>query len=100
MRMLVSGNNRQNFRDCGEIGLGKFPIHEVVQEPLNIIRPGIVMVEIIGMLPQVADQQCGLTMRQWEISIGRRDDVAGQSRRARRKVSRICRVSWLRTRLG
>ena len=41
---------------------GEIPIDEVVEERLDEIRPTVLEVEVVGMLPHIAGQQGGLAL--------------------------------------
>src|SRR5580658_6964220 len=57
-------------RRCEVLG-DEVPVHEVVEEGLDEVRPPVLVVEIIGVLPDVDGEERGLPLRQRIHGVGR-----------------------------
>ena len=44
-------------RWLAEVLLGERPVGELVQPGLDVVRPAVLVVEVVGVLPHVGDQQ-------------------------------------------
>src|SRR5207302_10653721 len=66
-----SGDGRLAGR-CGLVHLVDiFPIHQVVEEGLDVVRPPVSVIDVVGVLPHVATQNRFGTVHQWILAIRR-----------------------------
>src|SRR5580658_7507460 len=54
---------------------GEFPIHEVVEKRLDEVGAAVLVIEIIGVLPDVAGEERGLTERERRHGVRRLRDL-------------------------
>src|SRR6202049_2788507 len=62
---------------CGELR-HILPVHQIIDEGLEVVRPAVAIVDVVGVLPYVAAEYRLGTMHQWILAIGRlhHDDLA------------------------
>ncbi len=58
----LSGRCRLAFR-LHKLSLNKRPVHKFLQEHLHVVAPTVLVVEVVGVLPDVAGQQGMLALR-------------------------------------
>src|SRR5689334_12063280 len=51
--------------------LNVLPVDEIFPERLQIIRPAVAIVDVIGVLPHVAAEDRGGTLHQWALAVWR-----------------------------
>src|SRR5229473_8399281 len=59
-----SATFRQVLRD-------EFPVHEVIEEGLDEVRPAVLVVEVVGMLPHIAGEERGVALSHRVDRVGR-----------------------------
>src|SRR3954449_11642220 len=47
-----------------------FPIHQMIRERLEIVRPPIAIIDVVGMFPYVAAEDRLATVHQWVLAVG------------------------------
>src|SRR5579859_4101652 len=51
-----------------------FPVDEMLEERLQVIRTAVAVIDVIGVLPDVAAEERGRTMHQRVFAVGRLGD--------------------------
>lgn len=57
-----------------QIGIGKVPIGQMIEKRGDKLCSPILVIEVIGMLPKIADQKRRRTVEHWKVCIVRRAD--------------------------